>query len=86
MKEKDISTSAEEQCDGQASTDLVNTRAAAQFLKLSCSVLRKDRNKRHLGIPYINFGPRAVRYSMQALREYMRARTVATPAGHSDER
>lgn len=81
MKKEEISTGAQEQCDdGQAANDLVSTRDAAQFLKLSCSVLRKDRAKRHLGIPFIKYGPRAVRYSLQALREYKRNRTVATPS------
>lgn len=53
--------------------ELLTEREVAAWLKLSVSSLKRLR-LRGEGPPYVRLGPRAVRYSPEAVREWLRQR------------
>ena len=54
---------------------LVGQKEAANYLNLSEATLERDR-WRGGDIPYIKVGPRAIRYSLDQLEDYIQSRTV----------
>jgi excisionase family DNA binding protein len=54
---------------------LVGQKEAAKYLNLSEATLERDR-WRGGGIPYIKIGPRAIRYGLEQLDEYIDSNTV----------
>ena len=57
------------------SKSLIGQKKAADFLDMSEATLERDR-WRGGDIPYIRIGPRAIRYSLDQLEEYVKSRTV----------
>jgi len=55
--------------------NLVKQDGAATYLGLSEATLERDR-WRGGDIPYIRVGPRAIRYSLDQLEEYIQSKTV----------
>ena len=55
--------------------NLVDEFAAAKFLGISASMLRKDRASNDLKIPTVKIG-RAVRYSLPGLQNWVQSRMV----------
>ena len=55
--------------------DLINTLEAADYLNVSSAFLERDR-WRGGDIPYIRIGPRAIRYDLEQLGEYVDRNTV----------
>ena len=55
--------------------DLINTLEAADYLNVSSAFLERDR-WRGGDIPYIRIGPRAIRYDLEQLDEYIDRNTV----------
>ena len=55
--------------------DLINTLEAADYLNVSSAFLERDR-WRGGDIPYIRIGPRAIRYDLEQLGEYIDRNTV----------
>ncbi len=54
---------------------LIRQRQAAEYLNVSEATLERDR-WRGGDIPYIRIGPRAIRYDLEQLDEYIKNRTV----------
>ena len=54
---------------------LVGQKEASEYLSLSEATLERDR-WRGGDIPYIKVGPRAIRYSLDQLEDYVQSRTV----------
>ena len=54
---------------------LVGQKEAAEYLGLSEATLERDR-WRGGNIPYIRVGPRAIRYDLEQLNEYINRNTV----------
>jgi hypothetical protein len=54
---------------------LMNTLEAADYLNMSTAFLERDR-WRGGDIPYIRIGPRAIRYDLEQLDEYIVRNTV----------
>ena len=54
---------------------LMNTLEAADYLNMSTAFLERDR-WRGGDIPYIRIGPRAIRYDLEQLDEYIDSNTV----------
>ena len=54
---------------------LVGQKEAAQYLNLSEATMERDR-WRGGNIPYIRIGPRAIRYDLEQLDEYIDRNTV----------
>ena len=54
---------------------LVGQKEAAEYLGLSDATLERDR-WRGGNIPYIRVGPRAIRYDLEQLNEYIDRNTV----------
>ena len=59
--------------------DLINTLEAADYLNVSSAFLERDR-WRGGDIPYIRIGPRAIRYDLEQLDEYIDRNTVKKEA------
>ena len=61
--------------------NLIDEFAAAEYLSLSLSTLRKDRSKPGIKLPYLKVG-RAVRYLRSDLEQWVRSQVVngATPS------
>ena len=57
------------------SKSLIGQKEAADYLNMSEATLERDR-WRGGDIPYIRIGPRAIRYSLDPLEEYVKSRTV----------
>ena len=57
------------------SKSLIGQKEAAVCLKMSEASLERDR-WRGGDIPYIRIGPRAIRYSLDQLEEYVKSKTV----------
>ena len=55
--------------------DLINTLEAADYLNVSSAFLERDRWRKG-DIPYIRIGPRAIRYDLEQLNEYIDRNTV----------
>lgn len=62
---------------------LVDEHEAARLVGLSASTLRRDRARGSLGIPFVSIGA-AVRYSPEAIREWIQARLAPSPAAQSE--
>ena len=60
---------------GNLMKKLVGQKEAANYLNLSEATLERDR-WRGGDIPYIKVGPRAIRYSLDQLEDYIQSRTV----------
>ena len=54
---------------------LVGQKEAAEYLGLSEATLERDRWRKG-NIPYIRVGPRAIRYDLEQLDEYIERNTV----------
>jgi excisionase family DNA binding protein len=54
---------------------LIRQKQAAEYLNVSEATLERDR-WRGGDIPYIRIGPRAIRYNLEQLDEYIKNRTV----------
>ena len=54
---------------------LVGQKDASEYLDLSEATLERDR-WRGGDIPYVSVGPRAIRYDLKQLDEYIKNRTV----------
>jgi len=54
---------------------LVGQKDASEYLDLSEATLERDR-WRGGDIPYVRVGPRAIRYDLKQLDEYIKNRTV----------
>lgn len=54
----------------------VNEKKVSSITGVSCSTLQKHRH-RGIGIPYVKIG-NAVRYSLKAVHEFMRAHQIST--------
>ena len=54
---------------------LVGQKEAAEYLNLSEATMERDR-WRGGNIPYIRIGPRAIRYDLEQLNEYIDRNTV----------
>ena len=59
----------------EAKSDLMNTSEAADYLNMSTAFLERDR-WRGGDIPYIRIGPRAIRYDLEQLDDYIDLNTV----------
>jgi excisionase family DNA binding protein len=54
---------------------LVGQKEAAEYLNLSEATMERDRWRKG-DIPYIKIGPRAIRYDLEQLNEYIDLNTV----------
>ena len=58
---------------------LVGQKEAAQYLNLSEATMERDRWRKG-DIPYIRIGPRAIRYDLEQLDDYIDRNTVKKEA------
>jgi hypothetical protein len=61
---------------------LMNTLEAADYLNMSTAFLERDR-WRGGDIPYIRIGPRAIRYDLEQLDEYIDRNTIKNVSENS---
>ena len=61
---------------------LMNTLEAADYLNMSTAFLERDR-WRGGNIPYIRIGPRAIRYDLEQLDEYIDRNTIKNVSENS---
>lgn len=60
---------------------LLTEKQAADYLATTAGSLRTDRYAANLGVPWIRFGRRGVRYSIADLDAYIASRTVRCAGG-----
>lgn len=53
---------------------LMSTKEAAEFLSVSEQFLERARWEGEPKIPYVQLGPRAVRYDPESLKEYIQSK------------
>ncbi len=61
--------------NNECNDKLIRQKQAAEYLNVSEATLERDR-WRGGDIPYIRIGPRAIRYDLEQLDEYIKNRTV----------
>ena len=59
---------------------LVGQKEAAEYLNLSEATMERDRWRKG-DIPYIRIGPRAIKYDLEQLNEYIESNTVKNTSG-----
>jgi hypothetical protein len=70
----------EEQGAGPALRRLLREQEAAAFLGTTAGSLRQDRCAGNLGVPWVRFGRRGVRYDLSELEAYVASRTIRPEA------